>query len=523
MKKTLAISSLCLALSSQAQFSLTTDPIKLPGTVNTVDYESHPIITKDSSTMYFTRVIISTTGKLKYDQEIWCAKKDISGGFVNAEKINKVNNLLNNSIFGVSKDGNTLYLFDSYITDKKTKYRNGFATCTKKGDTWGEIQHVDITNLNIVSEHYDLHISNDENVMLISNQGPGSLGEEDLYVSLKKNNIWSEPIHMGNTINSAKYDISPFLSQNMDTLYFSSTGFGGQGDADIFYSVRKDATWRNWSTPQNLGNKINTPNFDAYFIKQGDNFYWSSNNDITNKDEIFTAKIIKPLIAKVDKTTNCSAFEVKDGQIAISVSGGLAPYTYAWSNGTNIEDLAGLPIGDYTVMITDAAGQKAELKGSITQPAKPLVLTTGLDLGKMLTPGVIIYFNVGSWEILPESAKELDRVVAVMNENPNLVIELGSHTDCRSSAVFNMKLSNNRASSSAAYIKARITNPNRIQGKGYGESRLTVNCPCEGPKKSNCPEDEHRKNRRTEFIIKSNDSKTIPKVDKVTPKIVKMK
>ena len=110
-----------------------------------------------------------------------------------------------------------------------------------------------------------------------------------------------------------------------------------------------------------------------------------------------------------------------------------------------------------------------------------------------------------------------------MNEYPNLVIELGSHTDCRSKADFNLRLSQNRAAASAAYIKARIKNPTRIFGKGYGESKLQVNCPCEGAVVSSCPETEHQKNRRTEFIVKSNEAAKIPKVDNVTPKIVDYK
>ena len=82
-------------------------------------------------------------------------------------------------------------------------------------------------------------------------------------------------------------------------------------------------------------------------------------------------------------------------------------------------------------------------------------------------------------------------------------IELGSHTDCRSSMTSNQKLSDKRAKASADYIKSKITEPSRISGVGYGESKLKVNCPCEGNVKSDCPEEEHQKNRRTEFIITS--------------------
>jgi outer membrane protein OmpA-like peptidoglycan-associated protein len=82
-----------------------------------------------------------------------------------------------------------------------------------------------------------------------------------------------------------------------------------------------------------------------------------------------------------------------------------------------------------------------------------------------------------------------------------MIIELGSHTDCRGTIQQNQTLSDNRAKASADYIKSKITNPERISGKGYGEAKLVSDCPCEGSVKSKCSEDEHQKNRRTEFII----------------------
>jgi outer membrane protein OmpA-like peptidoglycan-associated protein len=113
-----------------------------------------------------------------------------------------------------------------------------------------------------------------------------------------------------------------------------------------------------------------------------------------------------------------------------------------------------------------------------------------------------IYFDLGKFNIRKDAGIELDKIVKVMNENPTMVIELGSHTDCRGTIAANEKLSSNRATSSAQYIKTRITNPERISGKGYGETMLLNDCGCEGPKKSTCTEPEHQLNRRTEFIIK---------------------
>jgi outer membrane protein OmpA-like peptidoglycan-associated protein len=109
---------------------------------------------------------------------------------------------------------------------------------------------------------------------------------------------------------------------------------------------------------------------------------------------------------------------------------------------------------------------------------------------------------LGKYVIRPDAAEELDKIVDLMNANPTMVIELGSHTDCRSSKAFNLKLSDNRAKASAEYIKKRITDPKRIYGKGYGESKLVNQCECEGNKVSIvCSEEEHQANRRTEFKL----------------------
>jgi outer membrane protein OmpA-like peptidoglycan-associated protein len=127
-------------------------------------------------------------------------------------------------------------------------------------------------------------------------------------------------------------------------------------------------------------------------------------------------------------------------------------------------------------------------------------LDVGQDLATMIEIKPIL-FDLNKFNIRKDAALELEKIIKVMNQYPTMVIELGSHTDCRGSIASNTTLSDKRAKASAEYIKARITNPERIYGKGYGESKLKVDCPCEGTVKSTCSEDEHQKNRRTEFII----------------------
>jgi outer membrane protein OmpA-like peptidoglycan-associated protein len=114
-----------------------------------------------------------------------------------------------------------------------------------------------------------------------------------------------------------------------------------------------------------------------------------------------------------------------------------------------------------------------------------------------------IYYDFDKADLRSDAILELDKVVRFMNKHPKIEVELGSHTDCRGPAAYNQDLSDRRAASAANYIKARISKPERITYKGYGENQLKVDCPCEGRLKSKCSDEENQLNRRTEFIIKS--------------------
>ena len=124
----------------------------------------------------------------------------------------------------------------------------------------------------------------------------------------------------------------------------------------------------------------------------------------------------------------------------------------------------------------------------------------GMDLAKMIDIKPI-YFDLGKSKIRPDAAVELDKVVKVMKEYPAMIIESGTHTDCRGVAGSSMNLSDAGLKTSAAYVDKQGIDKSRISGKGYGESKLLNSCGCEVKVKSTCTEFEHSQNRRTEFII----------------------
>jgi outer membrane protein OmpA-like peptidoglycan-associated protein len=128
-----------------------------------------------------------------------------------------------------------------------------------------------------------------------------------------------------------------------------------------------------------------------------------------------------------------------------------------------------------------------------------------------------IYYDFDKFDLRPDAIMELDKVVSFMNKHGKIEIELGSHTDCRGPKIYNLDLSNRRALSAANYIKARISNPDRITYKGYGETMMKADCPCEGLIRSKCSEEENQLNRRTEFTIKSLNISTAGKT--IQPKV----
>jgi flagellar motor protein MotB len=119
----------------------------------------------------------------------------------------------------------------------------------------------------------------------------------------------------------------------------------------------------------------------------------------------------------------------------------------------------------------------------------------GVEVGKEIGLEAI-YFDLNSSELRPESKVELAKIADFLNENPDVSLELGAHTDCRADDEYNVWLSNRRAKSSAKYIKSRISNPKRITYEGYGETKPVADCNCE-----ECSDDQHQLNRRTEFVI----------------------
>jgi hypothetical protein len=369
MKKKIALFafSISISLASNAQFWSISEPVRLGGEVNSAAEESIPVFSEDSSKLYFVRTYDDRNQGGAYDQDIWVSTKDDNGGYSQCVRLKELNNKYNNAVQGIGAKGSLMYLLNAY--DGKKDIVKGLTVAKSDGGGWSTPEKVDIPGLDIEGDYYGFHINKD--AIIISYQGPSSLGSEDLYVSTKSGSGWSAPIHMGNVLNTPGFEISPFLSKNSDTLFFSSDGHGGYG-ADIFYSV-KQGSWTSWSKPVNLGEVINSPKFDAYFTHSTKQAFWSSNRDGDLSDIYMLNILMPPPLFASAVGTDVTVYQGTDGQIDLTPKGGVPPYAFAWSNGMKVEDPNDVPKGSYTVVLTDDIGQTVEVTVPIGEPGPPVI------------------------------------------------------------------------------------------------------------------------------------------------------
>ncbi len=513
------LGTLLLVCSShlQAQLWKITE-VEMMGTgVNTEAEESTPFFSNDGMILYFTRTFDPNNVGGEWDQDIWFSIRGQENEYKIAENLKKLNNKFNNAVVGLSTDGNRIYLLDAY-GGKKDQVK-GLAVSEKdnKGN-WQQPKRVEIPELQIEGDFFGFYVAPEEDVIIISYNGPESIGDEDLYVTEYQNGTWTSPMHLGNSINSSGYEIAPFLNKTKDTLYFSSNGFEGFGEADIFYSVREGNDWKSWSAPVNMGEPINSDKFDAYINISNNIIYWSSNRN-AKRSNIYRGKaeFYRFVGTVADKKTLAPIADVhliikdiKNDTVIIEEL-----YT------TNLGEIHGkkLPFvyGDsiHVKVIVDKEGyitkslKLHEQVGDVTEIDLSTLLDinlTKIETGKTDLSEIIdispIYFEYNSSEILKEAATELDKVVELMLENPRIVVELRAHTDSRGTETYNLRLSDRRAKSSAKYIISQGVDESRITGIGFEQSKpIHSDAAIKNASSSRERERMHQENRRTEFII----------------------
>ena len=533
--------------------------------INTEYPEYSPVISLDGQALYFTSRRPWEDGSTKqyrdpylhnYPEDIYISYKDrdpkTNEFFWNPPmKLDFCEGKRNEATIAISPDERRIYVYqdntgggDIFYSDFKTT-------------AFQQVQPLDIKNVNTKSWETHCTVTTDGlNIYFVSDR-PGGLGGRDIYRIVKlPDGSWSMPKNLGPTINSPFDEDSPFIGADNKTLYYSSNGAESMGGFDIFYSLRDESN--NWSLPKNLGYPINRTGDDLFYTTTVDgtkgyftsfrrdgfgekDIYEIENDELGIKSVSALRGVIhtaynKPLPTGISlkvKCTNCDNSDVteifprlRDGsffdplvkckEYEVSYlhdsqeffsekfsTDCLSEYTEVYRELLlDVENMKFVQIQDTVGKTYDAFMKMESLSADVKiSETETVNVSVGTDLSTLIEINPI-YFDLDKAIIRPDAMIELDKIVKIMNQNPTMVIELGSHTDCRASKSYNMKLSDRRAKASAAYIKKRIVESTRIYGKGYGESMLKNGCACEGTVVSTCTEEEHQLNRRTEFVIK---------------------
>lgn len=305
MKKNILLAGLTILVGqsvlAQDYIKKFSEPQKLPASVNSADHEeSYPIVSPDGKKLYFVRTFGSDEGdNVKGDQNVFTST--LKGGKWEeaTDNVGEINNQFNNAVVGVSKDGERLYVLNQHPTNKR-RTAKGVSLVEKSeledesnGEfVWAYPQTIVMPNIEFQGDHYGVFVTPDERVAIFTANIKGGAGEEDLFVALQdEDGRWMELKSMG-AVNSSKADFAPFLSPDKKLLFFSSYGHKSKGSADIFVSERLDDTYTNWSTPENLGDVINTKGFDGYlYINKDNEIIFASNRGKKTLADLYSSKL----------------------------------------------------------------------------------------------------------------------------------------------------------------------------------------------------------------------------------------
>jgi len=402
-------------------------------------------------------------------------------------------------------DGNEMYFTLTKIP-KRPAYQDGIATLNleiyscRKDSTgkWSAPIAFPYNNAGAYSNG-DPFISPDGKRLYFVSNMPNGSGGTDIYISEKTaTGSWGIPQNL-KELNTEGNERTPVLD-NEHTIFFSTDGRIGMGGLDIFSAKFVNGMI---STPENLHYPLNSAQDDFAYIKTDEHAgYLSSNRaDGQGNDDIYSFAIQQSIILKL-------VGKVLDRNLKTPLANAIV--TLRKVNGQTLkvqtDDSGAFKFNLDQASDYELSGEKTNYRSDFASlTTRDLKETTeirkDLYLEQIVTNKSIrienIYYNFDKSNIREDAAIELDKLVKIMQDNPTIWIELGSHTDSRGKDQYNQWLSQSRANAAVQYIIDRGVNKNRITAKGYGESMLLNRC-SNGVK---CSEADHQLNRRTEFKI----------------------
>ena len=446
----------------------------------------------------------------------------------------------NDGTIALSQDG-TMAIFTRCFSETGADAYCKLMQTTKANGRWETPRPLQFLKEDINYGHPVL--ARNDSILFFVSDDPAGEGGYDIYFVTLGDNGWSEPSGLGPRINTGGDEKFPSLDK--DTLYFSSDYLPGMGGLDIFKTYPgRDG---NWVPPMNLKPPVNSgwDDFglvvDTFAQNRGDvlqSGYFCTSRGGNGGDNIYAFVKTTPPEPAEPEVTMTDEEKLRDELIKYQLFLALRVVEPVFEdpNDPNSKRISKRPlenarvaIGEGTMMNsfrTDSEGYlivelkydkiynlRAQFRGLLTRtmvvdatevekdPNQPVKTLNRELILEPIFRGVEIvleniYYDLDKWDIRPDAEPALNELSAILRDNPQLRIQLGSHTDCRADDAYNLELSQKRAQSAVDYLIAQGINASRLEAVGYGETQFAVDCPCD-----QCSEEEHQANRRTTFKV----------------------
>ena len=497
--------------------------------INSKDDDFSPAYARDDfGVIYFTSSRDDASGNKTHGAtgqnftDIFESRIDKKGKWSMPVPVEALNSEFEDGTPNFSADYKAIY-FTRCEAGKREKKGCSILYSTRKGDTWNTPKNLSIMPDSIIAAHPAL--SPDGLTLYFVSDMKGGYGGKDIYYVTREKTTspWSKPKNAGPDINTSGDEVFPYVRSD-GTLYFSSDGHIGMGGLDIFKAKQQpDGTW----VVQNLKSPINSfaDDFGIAFQNETEAGIFSSTRKGKSNDDLYSFEL-PPLKFSLTGL-------VKDEKTSIAISGSIVQMIA--SDGTNLQAETGTG-GDFKFILKPAvdyiflASKRGYLNGKEKETTKGqdksrefmiTILLTAIDKPIELPN---IFYDFDKWDLRPESMVTLDKLVETLNDNPNVTIELMSHTDARNTEEYNLILSQKRAQSVVDYLVSKGIELERLTAKGYGKSSpkivnaeiasqysfLKAGMQLTEQFVNSLPNDEqkeivHQINRRTEFKVLRTD------------------
>ena len=515
--------------------------------VNTKGMDYSPMVaSKKDDVLYFStdRVggvaknkVYGLTGNSYSDMWYVKGKKGKRGAGMTWEKpvlaLGTINTKYNDGSSSFDRKYSTVYYTQCNGSDGKSTSCKLYMA-KMNGSEWGEEQMLSFC-INDSFDYGHPAISEDGKTLYFSSNRDGGEGGYDIWCAIynQRAKDWGEPFNLGKTINTTSDEMFPYYNLHDKSVYFSSNGHMGMGGLDVF---KCEGSGTEWTEPENLRAPINSGGDDFGMTFDNNNpdhgFFTSNRCGGKGNFDIYEFNIT-PLVIEIEGYVYECVLP-KTNPATFNNSKPLANSVITFTNDKDTTKI---------VVKTDANGYygKVRLKEKtnyemsctnrelyyfdaelVQRTTRGIKISTTLKQDFCLYSQIIeevvpIFYDLDRAEIRSDAAKVLDeRILPLLVKYPKLRLELGSHTDCRSSYDYNMGLSQRRADSAVAYLVRKGIDARRLVAQGYGESQLVNDCKCEGAVKVDCPENKHQENRRT--TIRTLDVNFDPRVAAVNSK-----